>query len=206
MSGLTGTEVPRKGQRVRVPCPPLGQVHLMQSAFFVGVGEFLLVAVLRHPGSMMPLSRKVAYQAESRSADENCRAQWSGRKPNRMCTSVKSVSLLRLCTIHALYMVACLAGFGPVFKFKYQAQTMSSNLMVRPSDRVVLVSGIVCVAIRLCLYNCSHQWKSPHDGRPILWKNRDTSFRHNELVLLEEGRYRALAVVNAGSRKSYGWV
>ena len=44
--------------------------------------------------------------------------------------------------------------------------------------------------------------KATHDGRPILWKNRDTSYRHNELVLLDSGKYRALAVVNAGSRKS----
>ena len=44
--------------------------------------------------------------------------------------------------------------------------------------------------------------KVTHDGRPILWKNRDTSYRHNELVLLDSGQYRALAVVNAGSRKS----
>ena len=44
--------------------------------------------------------------------------------------------------------------------------------------------------------------KVTHDGRPILWKNRDTSFRHNELVLFGDGKYRVLAVVNAGSRKS----
>ena len=44
--------------------------------------------------------------------------------------------------------------------------------------------------------------KVTHDGRPILWKNRDTSFRHNELVLFADGKYRVLAVVNAGSRKS----
>ena len=44
--------------------------------------------------------------------------------------------------------------------------------------------------------------KATHDGRPILWKNRDTSFRHNELVVFGDGKYRVLAVVNAGSRKS----
>ena len=44
--------------------------------------------------------------------------------------------------------------------------------------------------------------KVTHDGRPILWKNRDTSFRHNEVVLFGDGKYRVLAVVNAGSRKS----
>lgn len=44
--------------------------------------------------------------------------------------------------------------------------------------------------------------KITHDGRPILWKNRDSSSRHNELILLDDGIYRALAVVNAGSRNS----
>ena len=113
------------------------------------------------------------------------------------------VSLLRLCTIHALYMVACLAGFGPVFKFKYQAQTMSSNLMVRA--RVIASSlflGLYAWQFAFACTTAVISGKVTHDGRPILWKNRDTSFRHNELVLLEEGRYRALAVVNAGSRKS----
>ena len=113
------------------------------------------------------------------------------------------VSLLRLCTIHALYMVACLAGFRPVFKFKYQAQTMSSNLMVRA--RVIASSlflGLYAWQFAFACTTAVISGKVTHDGRPILWKNRDTSFRHNELVLLEEGRYRALAVVNAGSRKS----
>lgn len=41
------------------------------------------------------------------------------------------------------------------------------------------------------------------DGRPILWKNRDyASAPRNEVVLLTDGTYRVLAVVNAGSRKS----
>lgn len=40
------------------------------------------------------------------------------------------------------------------------------------------------------------------DGRPLLWKNRDAPARHNEVALLTEGPLRAVAVVNAGSRKS----
>ena len=45
--------------------------------------------------------------------------------------------------------------------------------------------------------------KATVDGRPLLWKNRDTSKIHNEVVLLEEeGHLRAIGVVNAGSRKS----
>lgn len=40
------------------------------------------------------------------------------------------------------------------------------------------------------------------DGRPLLWKNRDISTIHNEVVRIEGGRYSVLAVVNAGSRSS----
>ncbi|MCA9106781.1 MAG: hypothetical protein KDA83_15270, partial [Planctomycetales bacterium] len=41
------------------------------------------------------------------------------------------------------------------------------------------------------------------DGRPILWKNRDyASAPRNEVALLTGGRFRVLAVVNAGSRSS----
>lgn len=40
------------------------------------------------------------------------------------------------------------------------------------------------------------------DGRPILWKNRDTSSRRNEVAFIEGGELRAIAVVNAGSRSS----
>jgi len=44
--------------------------------------------------------------------------------------------------------------------------------------------------------------KATADGRPLLWKNRDRSFVHNEVTLFTEGKYRAAAVVNAGSRTS----
>jgi len=44
--------------------------------------------------------------------------------------------------------------------------------------------------------------KATADGRPILWKNRDTSEARNEVAYLTDGKYAAIAVVNAGSRKS----
>ncbi|MCA9022730.1 MAG: peptidase C45, partial [Planctomycetaceae bacterium] len=44
--------------------------------------------------------------------------------------------------------------------------------------------------------------KATVDGRPLLWKNRDAPARHNEVALLTEGPLRAVAVVNAGSRRS----
>lgn len=44
--------------------------------------------------------------------------------------------------------------------------------------------------------------KATADGRPLLWKNRDTSNIHNEVILLTAGPLRGVAVVNAGARKS----
>ena len=63
---------------------------------------------------------------------------------------------------------------------------------------VVLVPCVACFACTTAVIS----GKATNDGRPILWKNRDTSYRHNELVILDDGRYRVLAVVTAGSRKS----
>jgi len=44
--------------------------------------------------------------------------------------------------------------------------------------------------------------KATKDGRPLLWKNRDRSFVHNEVIQIADGKYRAVAVVNAGGKKS----
>ena len=40
------------------------------------------------------------------------------------------------------------------------------------------------------------------DGRAILWKNRDTSHRDNEVVSILDGRFPIVAVANAGSEKA----
>ncbi|MBA4029772.1 MAG: peptidase C45 [Planctomyces sp.] len=44
--------------------------------------------------------------------------------------------------------------------------------------------------------------KATRDGRPLLWKNRDAPNVRNEVVFLEDGKYKVLAVVNAGARQS----
>lgn len=67
---------------------------------------------------------------------------------------------------------------------------------------LISLAGLCFTRMSLACTTAVISGKVTHDGRPILWKNRDTSFRHNELVLLEDGEYRVLAVVNAGSRKS----
>jgi len=44
-----------------------------------------------------------------------------------------------------------------------------------------------------------------HDGRPMLWKNRDTDFLNNKVIFVKETPYAYLALVNAGDR-SGRWV
>lgn len=40
------------------------------------------------------------------------------------------------------------------------------------------------------------------DGRPLLWKNRDTGQLNNELAYFTDGRYKYLAIINAGATRS----
>ncbi|MFC1781986.1 peptidase C45 [Planctomycetota bacterium] len=40
--------------------------------------------------------------------------------------------------------------------------------------------------------------KASADGRPLLWKNRDSSARDNEVVYFKDGRFKYLALVSAG--------
>lgn len=43
--------------------------------------------------------------------------------------------------------------------------------------------------------------RATQDGRPILWKNRDTTSLHNEVAIFDDGRFRVIAVVTAGKRE-----
>jgi hypothetical protein len=44
--------------------------------------------------------------------------------------------------------------------------------------------------------------KATIDGRPLLWKNRDAPHRDNQVRFFADGKYRCVAVVNAGSTGS----
>ena len=44
--------------------------------------------------------------------------------------------------------------------------------------------------------------KATPDGRPLLWKTRDTSSKHNEVVRFTDGKYEYLALVTASSGRS----
>lgn len=42
--------------------------------------------------------------------------------------------------------------------------------------------------------------RATQDGRPLLWKNRDTNFLDNEVAYFADGRYSYLGIINAGDR------
>ena len=44
--------------------------------------------------------------------------------------------------------------------------------------------------------------KATTDGRPLLWKNRDTNSRDNEVVYFKDGRFKYLALTDANSLES----
>lgn len=71
------------------------------------------------------------------------------------------------------------------------------------------------LAIAICVTALGTAWQSLYacttvvisgkvtaDGRPILWKNRDTSDAKNEVAYFKDGKYNFVAVVNAGNRGS----
>ena len=43
--------------------------------------------------------------------------------------------------------------------------------------------------------------KATVDGRPLLWKNRDTSFQDNEIIFCKDGEYYYIGIINAGDKK-----
>jgi len=80
---------------------------------------------------------------------------------------------------------------------------MSLNIKIRPS--IAFGTGI---SIAFCLislgtanlYPCTAavvSGKATPDGRPLLWKNRDTSNPHNKVLFLRGHKYDFLAVVNS---------
>ncbi len=67
---------------------------------------------------------------------------------------------------------------------------------------VLLLATVLPKTTALACTTAVISGKATRDGRPLLWKNRDAPNFRNELVFIEDGRYKVLAVVNAGARQS----
>ncbi|WP_233216261.1 peptidase C45 [Blastopirellula marina] len=69
--------------------------------------------------------------------------------------------------------------------------------------------GLLCSGLNTKAFACTTaviSGRATIDGRPILWKNRDTrDTNHNEVIQWNDGKYKAIAVVNAGG-KSAVWM
>jgi len=78
---------------------------------------------------------------------------------------------------------------------------VNGSRLIRTFILLLLITHSFDLTARACT-TAVISGKVTADGRPLLWKNRDTSNIHNEVILLTEGPLRGVAVVNAGSRKS----
>ena len=80
-------------------------------------------------------------------------------------------------------------------------RSRSSSLVAVLALQVVLAlaAGLPSTAVRACT-TAVITGKVTADGRPLLWKSRDTKgLPRNEVIVYEAGKYRVLAVVNAGA-------
>jgi hypothetical protein len=81
-------------------------------------------------------------------------------------------------------------------------RSRSSSLVAVLALQVLLAlaAGLPSTAVRACT-TAVITGKVTADGRPLLWKSRDTKgLPRNEVIVYEAGKYRVLAVVNAGAR------
>ena len=77
-------------------------------------------------------------------------------------------------------------------------QRASSSLS---ASAIVVATLVSCLALPAPANACTTaviSGAATADGRPVLWKNRDASDLHNQLVACNDGLYRYIGVVNQG--------
>ncbi len=76
---------------------------------------------------------------------------------------------------------------------------MRSLLRILIAQAIMLAIGTLTMACTTAVISGN----ATVDGRPLLWKNRDTSSTvHNEVIVLEGAGYRSVVVVDAGKKSS----
>jgi hypothetical protein len=71
---------------------------------------------------------------------------------------------------------------------------------------------LLILAALLVYYSCNActsaiiSGKHTDDGRPLMWKHRDTSNENNKLRYFTESEYDYIGLVNAGGRETGGWI
>lgn len=64
---------------------------------------------------------------------------------------------------------------------------------------IIILTPIICLSQEECTVAVV-SGKATIDGRPLLWKNRDTSNLDNEVAYFNDGKYPYIGVINAGDR------
>jgi len=67
---------------------------------------------------------------------------------------------------------------------------------------IIIVLAVLAPSTAIACTTAVVSGRVTNDGRPLLWKNRDFSQQHNEVIRLTGGTYKAIGVANAGSRTS----
>jgi hypothetical protein len=71
--------------------------------------------------------------------------------------------------------------------------------------KAILLCSLLVIATAGISFACTTviiSGKYTADGRPILWKNRDTGNPNNKIVYLKDGKFRALALIDSDDAKS----
>ena len=70
------------------------------------------------------------------------------------------------------------------------------------SQKIIIVLAVLTHSTGSACTTAVVSGRVTNDGRPLLWKNRDFSQQHNEVIRLTGGTHKAIGVANAGSRTS----
>jgi hypothetical protein len=65
---------------------------------------------------------------------------------------------------------------------------------------------VLCCSVGLACTSAVISGKATADGRPILWKHRDSEFEHNKLRYFQGPRYAFLGVVNSDTLQDEVWM
>jgi len=89
-----------------------------------------------------------------------------------------------------------LSTTGKNLKMKIREQNMKKTLFY--------IIFIIFVSFLFAQEECTigvAVGKATVDGRPLLWKNRDTGFQDNEIGFFKDGKYYYIGIINAGDDK-----
>lgn len=82
---------------------------------------------------------------------------------------------------------------------KEEDQKMNNKRYLQTAAIIILIIALGEIPLQPCTVAVVSGKATP-DGRPLLWKNRDTNILDNKVVYFSTGKYRFLGVINVNDR------